>query len=401
MRPVVIILLLFLLAGHAMAASRQELLERIDRSLADAGAYLTGRQQPDGSWRSGVHGSFQNGIGLTPHVLTAQYFLAGEHPPAGESVRHGIAFLLSLTDADGQLHSDHRWLTFPVYSSAEIAWMLHMTDRVRHERVQQAWLARLRSYQLGPENGWRAEDPEFGGWGYSPAIPKRPPDGSMRPPMLDSNLSATLFAVGALRIARVPADDPVWQQALTFIDRCQNYPDDPAQRDTSFDDGGMFFMPADAARNKPGPAGDDRHGQPRYWSYGSMTADGVRAMLACGRPIEHPRVVAAREWLIEHFDATQNPGRFNPDREFLREGTYYYWCWSAAHAMQRLGASQVQTPADPRHWAEWLAETLIERQQADGSWKNGSSAVKEDDPLVATPFAASALWICRDVLSRQ
>ncbi len=38
-------------------------------------------------------------------------------------------------------------------------------------------------------------------------------------------------------------------------------------------------------------------------------------------------------------------------------------------------------------------------QRADGAWANEVSDSREDDPLVATPFAASALLICRQQLS--
>lgn len=392
-----IVLLAHAWLSPTCAAADPALRGRIDKALESAGGYLVSRQSDDGAWRSGVHGSFRDGTGLTPHVLTTLHFLASEHPPAADSVDRGLNFLLGLTNSDGIPRPQTQQLTFPVYTMAQTSWVLGMCDRGRHPRIELAWLARLRERQLNAANGWAPSNPEFGGWGYSPAIPRKPA-GEFGAFMVDSNLSATLFAVGALRVARVPADDPLWSEALSFIDRCQNFSDDASRRDERFDDGGFYFMPGDAARNKPGAAGTDRFGRERYFSYGTMSADGVRAMLACGRPADHPRVVAARDWLIKHFDPTHNPGRFNPDRELVRESTYYYWCWSAAHAMARLKLQEIGSVHGRIDWAEELAKEVLSRQRADGSWASSASAVKEDDPLVATPFAAAALVICHDHL---
>ena len=51
-------------------------------------------------------------------------------------------------------------------------------------------------------------------------------------------------------------------------------------------------------------------------------------------------------------------------------------------------------------WAEVLRTELIRRQRDDGTWANRFTASKEDDPFVATPFAAGALGICRTFLDR-
>ena len=42
-----------------------------------------------------------------------------------------------------------------------------------------------------------------------------------------------------------------------------------------------------------------------------------------------------------------------------------------------------------------LAAELVRRQLPDGSWSNTFTDAREDDPLVATPWAAAALAICR------
>jgi len=166
--------------------------------------------------------------------------------------------------------------------------------------------------------------------------------------------------------------------------------------DARFDDGGFFFIPTDPLQNKAGVAGTDKLKRTRFHSYGSMTADGLRALIRCGLPADHPRVVAARKWLEANFSVEHVPGVYEPDHEVLRDATYYYWCWSVAHAFGEL-----QVGAGRPTWAEELAEELIRRQRPDGSWTNRFTDAKEDDPLVSTPWAAAALAICREVITGE
>ena len=122
-----------------------------------------------------------------------------------------------------------------------------------------------------------------------------------------------------------------------------------------------------------------------------MSADGARALVACGLPPEHPRVAAAREWLERDFTVARHPGCFAPDREVLRDATYYDYVWAVSHFYRRLGMVDIETDAGRVAWAEVMAEELLRRQRDDGTWGNASPDAKEDAPLVATPWAASAL----------
>jgi hypothetical protein len=110
-------------------------------------------------------------------------------------------------------------------------------------------------------------------------------------------------------------------------------------------------------------------------------------------------VTAARRWLERRFSAAHNPGTFRPEREVLRDATYYYWCWAVAHAFAGLDAKQIEGPAGAVDWASALADELMRRQRPDGSWVNRYTDAKEDDPLVATAWAAAALAICRESMT--
>ena len=332
----------------------------------------------------------RDGPSLTPHVASTLFFLDQGGAPARDSFQMAATYLAGLMGKEGRLTV--KGLSMPVYTSAEASWVEGMAGNLAS---RDAWLAYLRAQQLGPSLGWTPADPEFGGWGYSVQTPRKPKSSSERPPLLEPNLSATVFALGALASAHVPVEDPAYQDALVFARRCQNFAEAPDKDDPSFDDGGFFFGPGDPARNKAGASGRDRFGRERFHSYGSMTADGLRVFLRCGLPQDHPRVRAARGWLESRYATTTNPGRFNPDREVLRDATYYYWCWSVAHAFMRLGLSEIDQDGKKVRWAEALAEELVRRQNPDGSWTNSFTDSKEDDPLVATPSAAAAIAIAR------
>jgi hypothetical protein len=201
-----------------------------------------------------------------------------------------------------------------------------------------------------------------------------------------ANISATLFALAALRTAGVGAEDPRVQAARVFIGRCFNEVE-----------GGFFFSPCPGTNNKAGY--DETPAGPRYRPYGSATADGLRALVLCGADRNDPLAAAATAWLEEHFLPDSHPGRFEGDSAVWRDGYFFYYAWSVAHALYLARARGLGSgmTAEGR-WAEQLADALIARQRPDGSWANAYTGGREDEPLVATSFAASALMLCRKAM---
>lgn len=383
--------------GAAAAGRDGAEVAAIDRAIRAATRFLVSRQAADGSWRSETYGGLRDGAALTPPIVKFLFFAPRSNEEALSAHRRGVEYLMSFVGRDGIDAERARSLVYPVYTSAAAAVVIDLESRdERHTLASAAWLRLLRAHQMGPHNGWSREDLVFGGWGYSPHIPRKPAVGEHP---YEANLSSTVFGLGALRHAGVPQGDPVYGEVLTFIQRCQNFPDDPRREDPIFDDGGFFFTPADPARNKAGSAGKDFQGRERFRSYGSATADGLRALLRSGLPPAHPRVAAARKWLESNFSATHNPGGFPEERGVLRDAMYYYYCWSAAHTFMAL--RELNPPSNGGGIAARagnLARELVRRQAADGSWVNVFSDGKEDDPLVATPLAASSLAILRGLV---
>jgi squalene-hopene/tetraprenyl-beta-curcumene cyclase len=375
-------------------APADDLASRIDRSLAAAMHALIHAQSRDGAWRSSTYGVFRDGLALTPSVLKAVAF-GPDVQGVGPARQRGAAFLAGRVGSDGSIDSGPFGLTYPVYTASAAAIVLNRIDVADGRRARDAWIRDLRRRQLTEDLGWNSTDAAYGGWGYAIEPPIKGDTNSGPARTVDADLSSTLFAVGALRIVGIAPSDPSIRKALAFLQRCQNLPEDGQEANPAFDDGGFFFSPTDPVRNKAGVAGKDRSGQTRYHSYGSTTADGLRALLRCGLAADHPRVVAARAWLEHHFSASTNPGVFEPIREDERDATYYYYAWSVAHAFQALDLRKLRAGGREIDWAEALSKELLRRQRTDGTWTNRFTAAKEDDPLVATAFAVAALGISR------
>jgi len=380
--------------------SNSPLVAQIDAALAKAGKYLTDAQAEDGAWYSDHYGTLRSGPTMTPYVMSAILFLRSTGGAKGEAFMRGNRFLRSFVGQDGKLDVAERQLHYQVYTAA-------MASRVaahpkptgaKQSRTQQAYLQFLAARQLTEPLGWQPSDAYYGGWGFTNGKPRKPEEGSEGGPFCSSNLSATTFALAAFRSARVPKEDPVYAKALQFVQRCQNF------QPSANNDGGFFFMPIDNAQNKAGATEDGKS----FASYGTMTADGLRCLIRCGLPATHPRVQASRRWLAKNFSATENPGNFQPDRLQLKDATYYYWVWAFSHAMIALRVERLEKVTetgdevkDAVDWPRELASELLRRQRPDGTWVNELSAGMEDDPLVATPWAAAALAVCRAFLTRE
>jgi hypothetical protein len=378
----------------------QDLRSRVEIAMERAARYLISKQAADGTWRSETYGALGDGADLTPPVLKT-LLLGSPSREAKAACGRAGGYLRGWVGTDGSIRKDAE-LQYPVYTASLAAiilnWMVIDASGSIDEaslRARDAWVEFLLGHQLNERLGWSPDDPAYGGWGYSIAPPRKPETGQVP---FEADLSSTLFAVGALRLTGTPPDDPVIRDALIFVERCQNFSEDGPHGDPAYDDGGFFFTPANAVQNKAGVGGTDSHGVVRYHSYGTATADGLRALVRCGLPAGHPRVLAAKAWLERNFSAQTNPGVFEPAVASDRDAFRNYWCWTVSHAFRLLGVSTIEQEGEPVAWAALLADDLLGRQQPDGSWKNPYRFMKEDDPLIATTLAVAALANCHQVM---
>lgn len=386
--------------------------ERIDRELVKAGGSLMSRQSPDGAWRSQQYGAFKDGAALTPSVLVALQQVP-DCSGRDAACRKALDYLAGAVRPDGSIDERPHGLSYPVYTSAGAVRALSRSTDPAHQRARDAWLRYLRERQLTEAVGWQPADKEYGGWGYAVGVPRKPAVGQPTPPLTESNLSATAFALEALDAAGVPIADSAYRKALVFVKRCQNYGEDASPAARAFDDGGFFFIYDDPVRNKAGVAGTDPTGRVRFRSYGSTTADGLRALLLCGLSADDKHVVAARFWFAGHFQPNEHPGAYVKGREANQNAVYFYYCCSVGKCIRALRNTGPVDAGWPQHRLgrrggggsfrvpDRLAEAVLARQGPDGPWTNEAVAVREDDPLVATSLAVEALAACRASLGEH
>ncbi len=366
---------------------------------AAAVGFLLKRQSPDGAWRSDGYAAFKDGTALTPLVLTALQDAAALPGPDAAAARRKAADFLGTFVVEGAVREPAGGFDYPVYTAALALRALSYPENRDRGAARAAWAAYLLARQLAEANGWTPADGHYGGWGYCRVVPKKPDPDGFAPPLTESNLSATLFALDALHAAGALTPQAA-AAARVALARWQNYvPPIPGIRPPGWDmgDGGFFFVLADPVRNKAGlhdvispDAGAAPVPPRRFGSYGSATADGLRALLLLGdRPdaATRHRIDRAAGWLKANFRADAHPGRYAPAAEPNRDAVYFYYAASVSKAFR---AANLTLP-NGRDGAAELARELAARQRADGSWANPVELVRENDPLVATSQALAAL----------
>ena len=344
------------------------------RSRAEALAlgveYLLKQQAPDGAWRSDVYATFKDGSALTPFAVTAlqEALDAGAGTDALRvAIKKGCEHLATFTTPDGVVKPPADGFDYPLYTSAlALKAFSHptATDFAKH---RPAWVKYIKERQLTEKLGWKPDEKQYGGWGYCRVIPKKPEPNTFAPNLLESNLSATVFALDALRAAG-ELDAEVSKAAAVFVRRCQNA------------DGGFHFIYDDPVRNKAGAASAEPL---TFHSY-------ARALALCADPTDKDRIGAAHKWLVENYRTDAHPGTYAKAHESNRDAVYFYYAASLSKAFRDLGPP----PEYGRSWSRELSDALATRQVKDGSWTNSVELVRENDPIVATCSAVLALARC-------
>lgn len=351
------VLLLFLQAG--CQRTEQPALQR-------AVQYLWNQQAADGGWHSHTYGLLRSGQSLTAFVLDALLDVpAAVYSPPRTKIDAAIAFIVKNLQANGALGlADPDIPDYPNYATALGVTAISKSKSANSASQLQNMAAYLRSQQFTEQNGWHPADPVYGAWGMG-GERRTPPDTG------HVDLSMTRHVLEALRAAGVPASDPLFDHARIFIERCQNF--DPQRPEDS--DGGFFFSTTEFDTNKAGH--DGKH----FRSYGTTTADGILALVATGRPPSDVRITAAQRWLTTHHRDMAVPGFIGDAYQRWPRGLAFYYASASTQAFRAL---QIQTNSS-------VNDALKRMQKADGSWVNPENLVKEDDPLIATPFAVRAL----------
>ena len=316
-------------------------------------------QAADGSF------SAQAGPGVTA-VVTAAILRQGRSPD-DPAVAKSLAYVARFVQPDGAVSPPKS--NYRNYETCLALMCFSEANRDgRYTKLIAGAERFLKAKQWAEPEGIDKSNPYYGGAGYGGKHDR--PD-----------LSNTQFLVEALRAAGAGADDEAMQRALVFVSRCQNL--ESAHNTLPFaaknPDGGFIYT---AAAGGQSPAGKTPNGGLR--SYGSMTYAGLKSMLYAGVRADDPRVKAARSWIQQHYDLSNNPGMGNV-------GLYYYY-QTFAKALSAAAVGDLVDASGRRHdWRHDLLAELVKRQRPDGSWINTADRWMESDPNLVTGYALLAL----------
>ena len=290
---------------------------------------------------------------MTPFALHA--LLAAGVDPADRRLQRALVFVRGSIGDDGAIgYADPELLEYPVYATAlgvlVLARVGAAEDRSRIGCMAD-WLV---DQQCGESRGFTSEHPAYGAFGFGAR-------GLLAGESGHVDITHTRLALQALaRSGRL--DESTRRRALLLLARLQHA------------DGGFHFSPVVAAANKA--ARDDAGGD--FRPYATATADGLLALRALGCGPDDVRVRAATRWLARHARADRIGGIDERPPEPWHDALRFY------HAM-------VLAEAHPPLRDE-LRDMLAARQAANGGFASELvSAMKEDDPLLATALAVRAL----------
>ncbi|MBI4844434.1 MAG: terpene cyclase/mutase family protein [Nitrospirae bacterium] len=342
----IISLFFFMFAAAPSFGSDNDLKPRVKKSIDNAMHWLRANQQKNGSW--------SDNVGVTSLVVIAYMKSPRAYNEEDDPfVRDGIKFILSNVKEDGSIYKDPP----SSYNTMLALLALSATKNPKYADVikkAQDYLVRIQSDE---EEGYKPEDKYFGGIGYG---------GDERP-----DLANLQYALEALKESGLPKDSPVWEKAITFINRCQNRSESNDQAWVK-DDGGFIYSPKQTF-------------VPDYVSYGSMTFSGMKGLIFADVPKDDPRVKAAFDWVQKNYNLNENIN-------FGVKALYFYYD-TFSKALSLYGEKYITTKDGVKHdWYLELAEKLMSLQDKEGFWVNTQDTEYwEGNKDLATAHAILAL----------
>ncbi len=381
--PVVMLALSLVVCTLPAAALQGEKQSQAQQAIQRGLAFLADSQAQDGSW------SPQPGPAVTGLALRA--FLQQPGADATEpTIAKALAYLLARTQADGSIRDGAEGILANYNTAIAVSALTKLPQDAEAQAAVQRGVAFLRGLQwqhgMPDPKGTPIDEahPFYGGAGYGQ---------HGRP-----DLSNTQIMLQALHDAGVPADDPAFQRALTFITRLQGTAaNDYYPQGTIVQDGGIIYatsvnsdtlgIPQSMAN--PDMIDEARAGRPvsGLRGYGSMTYAGFMSYLYADLKPDDPRVHDALTWIRSNYTLERNPGMA---ADIDQQGLFYYYLVHG-RALAAFGSDTLATSEGDVDWRANLIDALLERQNADGSWANAEPRWMEADPNLVTAYAILTL----------
>lgn len=333
-----------------------------------------GQNREDGSFSS------DKGPGVTALCVTAllDSGVSADNP----AVDRAIKYLLKFVQKDGGLYAPESVLKNYETSLAVMA-LSRANTNGKHDATISKAVAFLKELQWDEGEGHDPSSPFYGGQGY----------GSHQRP----DMSNTSFFIDALKDSGEPMDSEAMRKAILFMSRAQNLATEHntakfASKAGEEDRGGFIYSPVGEGETKAEKTEHTPEGGLR--SYASMTYTGLKSFLYAKVQPDDIRVQAAIDWIRRNYDVESNPG-------IGQQGLYYYY-HVFAKALNELGDRTIKDAEGTLHnWRSDLLHALAERQNADGSWINGTDRWYEGDPNLVSAYSLMALRYCSPELDRD
>ena len=333
--------------------------------------WLFAQQGRDGGWHSTTYGQLKDGAAVTSLVLDAL-----GHAPAAVQEKHAAAadnayaFLDRGLARRDTIASPDGTLDFPTYAAA--LWLTSRRRLARKTPVQerQRLIRYLVQAQVADERGFKSDSPSYGGWDFLGKA-------DAQAITTGTNISVARYVLEAFgQEPGIAGQDNGLAKAMergqAYVLRCQR------------PDGGFVFTCEPASLNNKAAYADEDLKEPR--SYATATCDGVLALLACLGTADDERIAKAVNWLVKRPSLELVPGFEGLPREAgWDRGLRFYYYAGLARVLPHFPATEI----GPRRDA--LAKHVLGLQTKEGSWHNESDRMRENDPLIATPLAITAL----------
>lgn len=377
-----------------------EMRAKAEAMIEKAEKYLRGKQDKEtGGWsinKPDKEGKAQPQMpAITALVINGMLMDPKADPVKDTNIAAGVKFLLNYQQPDGGIYDK----VLPGYNTSLSVSALSKVKSPMAKAAVEKGVEFLKSMQWtevatakdGVPDASKAvkrDHPFYGGIGYGR---HGRPD--------NSNLS---MFMQAMQDAGVSPSDEAVKRALVFLGRTQmddRINDQPYAKGSR--QGGFVYATVENAQSVEGRAGQSNAGTmeetlsdgtkaSRLRAYGSMTYAGFKTYIYAELPKTDQRVTAAFDWIRRNYSVSENPG-------MGASGRYYYYV-VFARALKAWGEptikllSEGNTPTgQERNWRSDLVEELSKLQNEDGSFKSVDKRWMEDNDVLITAFALTAL----------
>ncbi len=362
-------------------------------AMAKGLAWLKDHQKDDGSWSAPGYPGL-SALGLWAAARSRDDGMAG-------CVAKAADFVAKFAQEDGGIYKP----ALPgrrgsgglsTYNTAICMMALYQVDPDKYAPVILKAREYVASSQLVGDSAGNPD--EVGGFGYN-----KPPTAAekakreaflkktgatgdaLKGPPSRPDMSNTGWALMAMRMTepiedRRPAGekkaDIQWESAVKYIASMQNM--DASDADSV----GSFGYERGGER---GGTSADAEDKVTLRGFGSMTYDGLEAMIYAKVDRKDPKVRSAAAWAARHWTVEENPGMG------LRGLFYYYVILTKAIALYTQGGAFVGADGAEVDWRGDLIRKLAATQAEDGSWANSDNTFWEADPALVTAYSLLAL----------